>query len=242
LKASSEIIENQIEHHRSISIIIPALNEAATFRFFVESLRKRIEPLNIEEIIVVDGGSSDQTLEIAREQQDIKAISSETGRAKQMNAGAAVASGEILYFLHADTLPPPNFINQIYRSNARAGCFRLKFCDTNSLTLKLAGYFTQFQGRIFRGGDQSLFVEKELFEKVGGFDERYDIYEDIELILRLRKLTRFHILQDHVETSARRFHENGIVRLYYHFAVIHAMAILKYPPSKLSGYYKKYVR
>ena len=83
-----------------------------------------------------------------------------------------------------------------------------------------------------------MFVKKDLFVRVGGFDSRYEVYEDVEFILRLKRAARFIILKDYVETSARLFRKNGVLRLYYHFFIIHMMAILKYPPKRLSGYYK----
>ena len=224
-----------------ISIIVPVFNESDRIEDFITRLKVKAEGDVVSEIIVVDGGSNDGSYEKICSIPGIKAIRSEKGRAKQMNAGAVVAKGDILYFLHADTKPPKGFLDSIIASKARAGCFRLKFGDTDSFLMKLGAFFTRFKGRLLRGGDQSLFVRKDLFEKLGGYNENYEVYEDVELILRLENSTQFAIIPDDVETSARRFHENGILRLYFHFLVIHLMAIKKYPPNKLSGYYKKYI-
>ncbi|MCH2216053.1 MAG: TIGR04283 family arsenosugar biosynthesis glycosyltransferase [Flavobacteriales bacterium] len=221
-----------------VSIIIPVFNEAEQIGRLVEALRDLIPDERPVEILVVDGGSEDRTVQIASGLQGVIVLRSERGRAIQMNRAAKQAKGDYLYFLHADTTPPEGFLDSIIYSGSDAGCFRMRFGDSNSPWLSGATYFTRFQGRFFRGGDQSMFVKKDLFVRVGGFDSRYEVYEDVEFILRLKRAARFIILKDYVETSARLFRKNGVLRLYYHFFIIHMMAILKYPPKRLSGYYK----
>ncbi len=177
-----------------LSLIIPVLNEAEKIGGLLLKLPKRFSGKYRAEIIFVDGGSTDGTQAIITEFAKktahphtpftIQLFSSEKGRAKQMNLGAQHASSEILYFLHADTIPPKNFdkhiIAQVNNGNP-AGCFRMKF-DSGHWWLKLAGWFTRFNWRISRGGDQSQFITKQLFREIGGFDESYTIYEDNILI------------------------------------------------------------
>ena len=166
-----------------ISIIIPVLNEATTIRNLLDHLTQNLSGENSTEIIFVDGGSSDGTKEIIKNFTKnisrpvgflkldrsffIQVISSEKGRARQMNTGARHASGEILYFLHADSFPPKNFdeyiLSEIKKENP-AGCFRMKF-DSNHWWLQLAGWLTQFRWRACRGGDQSQFITKSLFDE-----------------------------------------------------------------------------
>ena len=167
-----------------ISIIIPVLNEEDNIGKLLVHLKENSTESNISEIILVDGGSTDKTLDgihyIQTIYSGIELFHSEKGRAKQMNLGAKQASGSILYFLHADSFPPKNFdqliIKEVEKDNL-AGCFRLQF-DSNHWWLRLASWLTQFRWRACRGGDQSQFITKTLFEDIGGFDESYFIYED----------------------------------------------------------------
>ncbi|MEM9052340.1 MAG: TIGR04283 family arsenosugar biosynthesis glycosyltransferase [Bacteroidota bacterium] len=225
-----------------VSIVIPVYNEADVLEELLRFLKETILQRQDVEVIFSDGGSNDGTLAMLSVKALFKVISSPKGRAVQMNAGAKKASGEFLYFLHADTIPPVNFIDQILESKAEVGCFRLKFGNTKSPWLKFASWFTRFYGRLFRGGDQSLFVTKELFNRVGGFDERYYVYEDVEFILRVQEHSRFVILKDHVVTSSRRFTENGILRLYWYFGIIHFKFWKGESPDSVTEYYHRRIK
>ncbi|MFT4770949.1 MAG: rSAM/selenodomain-associated transferase 2 [Cryomorphaceae bacterium] len=225
-----------------ISIIIPVLNEADTVGRLVKHLFDAANDLNVEEIILVDGGSTDGSLKIMHEMDRVVLIQSKKGRALQMNAGAQIAKGDMLYFLHADSFPSLHFDQKILESKSTSGCFRLKFEPAHSIWLKLAPWFTQFDTFLFRGGDQSLFVKAEVFHSLGGFDERYKIYEDVELINRIKRQCDFTILNDFVTTSSRRFQENGTMRLYFHFAVIHLKAFMGHDPEELIAYYSKFIK
>ncbi|MFD2099753.1 TIGR04283 family arsenosugar biosynthesis glycosyltransferase [Flagellimonas iocasae] len=226
--------------NRSISIIIPVLNEELCLGELLHHLAHTSTPTHIREIICVDGGSTDKTLKIAA-QHGAKVVSSERGRAKQMNLGAELAEGEILYFLHADTFPPKNFDQSILKAvegGFMAGCFRMKF-DTKNLFLRFFAWFSRVNLLLCRGGDQSLFVEKQLFEKTNGFNEAYHIYEDTEFIGRLYKNAKFKVLPDYVITSARKYREIGVLKLQFHFAVIHLKKYLGAGPEELYRYYRK---
>lgn len=224
-----------------ISIVIPVLNEADTIGRLASHLFDASNSLNIAEIILVDGGSTDGSLEVMRELDGVVLIQSEKGRATQMNAGARIAKGGTLYFLHADSFPPFGFDQKILEEKSPSGCFRLKFEPANSFWLKLAPWFTQFDSFLLRGGDQSLFIQKEEFKSLGGFDERYKIYEDVEIVNRIKRSYAFRIINDFVTTSSRRFSENGTLRLYFHFAVIHLKAAMGQDPALLYAYYKKHI-
>ncbi len=235
----------------SISIIIPVYNESATILRLLKHLNNIIFSFsNIEEIILVDGGSKDNTFDIINSYIDnntsnIKTIllNSSKGRAKQMNVGASKSTAPILYFLHADSYPPENFdkyiIEQVVSGNL-AGCFKMKF-DSNHWWLRLAGWLTQFKWRACRGGDQSQFITKELFNAIGAYNEQYIIYEDNDLINKLYARKQYVVIQKWLTTSARRYEENGIWKLQFHFYNIYLRKMLGASPKELYNYYLKKV-
>ena len=228
-----------------ISIIIPMLNEAEHIGKLLQHLIENAKQKNRLEIIVVDGGSTDNSVEIVKTftQTNIKIINSSKGRSKQMNAGAKAATGTILYFLHADSFPPKHFdqfiLNEIQKDN-HAGCFRLKF-DSNHWWLRLAGWFTKFNLKACRGGDQSLFVTKALFNKIGGFDESYIIYEDNIFISQLYDCNQFTVINKPIITSARLYKKHGVFKLQYHFWMIYLKKWLGASAIDLHKYYKKHI-
>lgn len=232
-----------------LSIIIPVLNEAATITNLLTHLVENNSEENESEIILVDGGSSDGTRAVIKHfahlnAANVKLISSEKGRAKQMNAGATNATGTILYFLHADSYPPKNFdlyiLSEIKKGNP-AGCFRMKF-DNNHWWLQLAGWLTKFSWRACRGGDQSQFITKELFDEIGGFDESYVIYEDNILISELYERKKFVVIQQWLKTSARLYEKKGVWNLQYHFWTIYVKKWFGADADELYAYYLKHIK
>ena len=224
-----------------ISIIIPTYNEEQTIAKLIEYLKTNSNSKNIAEIIVSDGDSEDATCELAEKASSIVIHGAEKGRAIQMNYGAKKATGDILYFLHADSFPPKFFdkaiIKEVQKGN-ESGCFRMQF-DSNSKWLLFWSWFTKFKANICRGGDQSLFVTKNLFKKIEGFDENLILMEDTEIITRLKKDTNFVVIADTIVTSARRYEENGQYKLQIIFGVIHLLARFGFSQKWLSKFYKK---
>lgn len=208
-----------------LSIIIPVFNEEETIGSLLSFLEVHAGPDHDYEIIIVDGGSTDNTIDIAGK-FPVKVIKCPArGRSIQMNEGARSAGGELLYFLHADTFPPEDFLREItqaYQSGISAGCFRLRFDDTHPL-LKMYGWFTRFDVPAFRFGDQSLFIEKKLFFEIGSFRENLIIMEDNEIVGRIQDSTRFIILSQYVTTSARKYRNNGVIRLQLIFTLIYIL-------------------
>jgi rSAM/selenodomain-associated transferase 2 len=232
----------------SISIIIPVLNEAANINRLLAHLIENETGENISEIIVVDGNSQDNTTELVKEFSKnstiaIRLIQSERGRAKQMNAGANHSKSTILYFLHADSYPPQNFDNLIISEIEKqqlAGCFKMRF-DSNHWWLAIVGWATRFNWKICRGGDQSLFITKALFNEIGGFDQRYTIYEDQILTNQLYKRKQFVVIQHWIVTSARLYEKKGVWNLQYHFLMIYLKKWLGASAEEIYTYYKKHI-
>jgi rSAM/selenodomain-associated transferase 2 len=224
-----------------ISVIIPIYNEVETIGTLLLYLEKNISNKLPHEIIVVDGGSTDGSQKKVKVNQNVTLISSEKGRAKQMNNGAKMASGKILYFLHCDSFPPKDFNlfiwNQVQKGH-HAGCFRMKF-DYAHPVLYVCQWFTKINHISCRGGDQSLFVTKKLFEEIGGYNESFTLYEDNEIIERLYAKKQFVVIPKQLITSARRYRENGVWRLQYHFTVIHLKRRFGHSIDSLQEYYKK---
>lgn len=180
-----------------ISIIIPAYNEEAQIAATITAISAQGNAAYITEIIVADGGSKDKTVEAAKAIGAVAVVSPAKGRAAQMNYGASIAKGEILYFLHADTLPATNFttniINAVHKG-FEAGCFMLTF-DHAHWFLKANCWFTRFDVNAIRFGDQSLFITKEKFVQIGGFCEKHIVMEDQEIIKRIKKICHFTVIK-----------------------------------------------
>lgn len=232
-----------------LSIIIPVLNEATIIQKLLKHLKESIVLDSPVEIIVVDGGSSDHTMQLvadfASENKtlDISMHRSDKGRARQMNKGAAEAKGNVLYFLHADSFPPKGFDSSIQTELTKgnlAGCFRMKF-DRKHIILRISQWFTRFNYKACRGGDQSLFVSRAIFDRLNGFDEDYMVYEDCEFIGRIYDQYHFTVIKKYVITSARRYTTNGTFKLQYHFAVIHLKKWTGANAGTLTRYYNKHI-
>lgn len=224
-----------------ISVIIPTLNEEDCIGRLLRHLKMNSSKDIIAEFIIVDGGSYDATTEIVSNIEDTILLYSKKGRAVQMNVGAEHATGNILYFLHADSFPPMDFdaliAAEVGKGNP-AGCFKMKF-DRAHWWLKLASWFTKFHWRACRGGDQSQFITKELFEELGCFDEGFMVYEDNDLINKLYARNQFVVIQKWLTTSARRYSANGIWKLQYHFWTIYIKKWFGASAEELHRYYLK---
>ncbi|TXE06187.1 glycosyltransferase [Seonamhaeicola algicola] len=235
----------------NISIIIPTLNEEAFIEKLLNHLLQNASTKNIKDILIVDGGSTDNTITLVKQfinfnsfnQTNVKILTAAKGRAKQMNTGVKHAKGSILYFLHADSFPPKNFdkliLSEVEKGN-EAGCFKMKF-NSQHWWLKFTGWLTQFSWKSARGGDQSLFVTNTLFNTIGGFNERFIVYEDNDFIAKLYQKKQFVVIQKWLTTSPRRYNKNGVWRLQYHFLNIHLKKWLGANAETLNNYYLKHV-
>jgi len=218
-----------------ISVIIPVLNEA-------ENIAATIARTKNVEVIVVDGGSQDDTVQIVRA-LGVKVLLLKTAsRAQQMNAGAQAATGEILLFLHADTRLPSQFDTMVHQATSRniaAGAFALQI-DGSLWGLRLVELGVNMRSRIFAlpYGDQAIFLNTQLFHKLGGFAD-LPIMEDFELICRLRREGQIAIIPTPVVTSKRRWQRLGIIQTI----LINQVAIIAYlfgvSPQKIAAWYRR---
>jgi rSAM/selenodomain-associated transferase 2 len=225
---------------KKISIIIPTLNEAANIDRALTSIPSSPQV----EVIIVDGGSIDRTIGIART-KPVKILTATGGRAVQMNVGARVATGEILLFLHADTILPPDFVRlvrsallPVAASMPVAGAFALKI-DAPQWRLRLVEWGANWRSRYGQMpyGDQAIFLTAKTFQQVGGFPE-LPLMEDFQLMRQLGKLGRIEIVSTPVVTSARRWLKRGI----FQTTAINQLIILAYfagvSPTQLSRWYR----
>jgi rSAM/selenodomain-associated transferase 2 len=229
-----------------ISIIIPVLNEAAT----IQETLIRVEKATDVEVIIVDGGSRDQTITIANHLSKtlastlpIQVISAAAGRANQMNAGAAVATGDILLFLHADTCLPPEFdtllLLALQEAGTIAGAFELKI-NAKLWGLRLIEKMVNMRSHFLSMpyGDQAIFMKATVFHEIGGFPN-LPIMEDFELMLCLRSQGKIAIVPAPVLTSGRRWQKLGVVKT----TLLNQLIIMGYfvgiSPIKLGRWYRQ---
>jgi rSAM/selenodomain-associated transferase 2 len=225
-----------------ISIVIPTFNEATNIEKLVRDIRAKTYQ-NQPEIIVADGGSTDQTVAVAQQMGVKVVLSPKAGRAPQMNLGAAQATGSVLYFVHADCQLHPDFVSDIeaaLQAGYEAGCYRFRF-DSPAFMLKINNFFTRFNLLTFRGGDQTLFITKTLFEELGGFDPHYVIMEDYDIIRKIWAKNRrlFKVVPKDVLVSARKYQTNSWLRVQ--LANLSAMIAFQQnkSPQQIADAYRK---
>jgi rSAM/selenodomain-associated transferase 2 len=222
-----------------ISIIIPTLNEASTIKQFLNSLRIRAGDA---EIIVVDGGSTDRTFELARDHCD-QCLRASRGRAAQMNAGAAAATGDIFWFLHADTEVPAACLQRIsdaLRNPAVVGGFFRIRIPSERFVYRLTDSFAHYAGLVLRMrfGDHGFFCRRAVFEQIGGFPE-LPLMEDAEFFRKLRRRGRLAIISTPLISSPRRYEQIGPWRLTLTYGFIALLYFLRIPIPILVRIYRK---
>ena len=224
---------------RQVSIIVPVLNEAASIGRFLRCLRERAGDA---EIIIVDGGSSDATVDLARSHCD-RCLYAPRGRALQMNAGAQVAAGDTLWFVHSDCEVPAGCLQQISdvlrQPEVVGGFFRIRL-PNKRLVYRLTDSFAHYAGLLLRMrfGDHGFFCRRTAFEKIGGFPE-VPLMEDAEFFCKLRRLGRIAFIPSRLISSSRRYEEIGPWRLTLTYGLIALLYLLRVPISVLAAIYRK---
>ncbi|MEN2282031.1 TIGR04283 family arsenosugar biosynthesis glycosyltransferase [Algoriphagus sp. SE2] len=198
----------------TISVIIPTYNEEENIKGVIPLISK-FGGDKISEVLVVDGGSIDKTVEIAKSFGAKIIRTKKASRAHQLNIGAQNAKSDIFYFMHADIQPVPQFSTDIleyYFLGKEAACYRYVF-DKDNFLLKINSFFTRFNGIFAGGGDQTLYITRNLFEKLKGFDEEYVIMEDFEIVKRIRKVSKLYVFPRNIKVSARKYEYNGWLKV-----------------------------
>lgn len=224
----------------NLDIIIPTLNEEKNLSKIIPFLRNNTD-INTKCYVVDSVQSTDKSYDFCNK-NGINYIKSEfSRRSKQMNEGAEAGDGDILLFLHADVIPPPNFqfcIEKVLFEGYKAGFFSYKF-DSSSFLLKINAFFTNFGGMFAGGGDQCQFFTRELFERYNGYKEDYEIMEDFEMIDRLKqKNERIAIIKNPAIVSARKYSKNSYLKVNY----VNLVAFLKYKRKVSNCQVKEYYK
>jgi rSAM/selenodomain-associated transferase 2 len=217
------------------SVIIPTLNEAK----YIQPTIQRIQDLNgSAQIIFADGESSDETVQLCQKAK-AEVVFSKRGRGSQCNAGAQKASGDVLLFLHADTLLPHNafelMTNYFSNEHINIGTFRLSF-DSLNLTLRFYCWFTKFDSIFTRFGDQCIVIRKSFFNEIGGFPD-WPLFEDVHLLRLARQRTSVISFPSRVITSARRFKTRGIIRTQMLNGLLLVLYLFGVSPTLLANWY-----
>ena len=223
---------------RALSIIVPVLDEAENLERLLPHLGERCPGA---EIVVVDGGSVDRTVQVVAASPHARCLPSGRGRARQMNAGARAARGGILLFLHADTLLPEDAPAAIAGALADpavvGGRFDVAFSNPG-LAFRVIAAFMNSRSRLtgIATGDQGIFVRREVFEALGGYAD-IPLMEDVDLSARLKRRGRLACLGSRVVTSARKWEREGVLRTILLMWALRLLYFLRVDPARLHRWY-----
>jgi rSAM/selenodomain-associated transferase 2 len=220
----------------TVSVIIPTLNEASAIEATLDALARLSAPV---EVIVVDGGSSDTTVLLAGARGAL-VVNAERGRGSQMHAGACVAQGEVLWFVHADTHPPPDALRRIAKALAApevvGGHFAIRFDGAGWAARLLTWIYPRLRWLGLCYGDSALFVRRQAYQQAGGF-RPFPLFEDLDLQRRLRRHGRLARLQAAVTTSSRRFEGRSFTLTFAWWTILQVLYWLGVSPHRLARLY-----
>ena len=219
-----------------VSVVIPTLNEA----LILEDSLRAISDLNPHEIIVIDGGSTDSTVSVARNFATWT-LTSKPGRANQMNAGAKIATGDLILFIHADSKLTQQSFSRMKKIMAldepAGGAFSLQI-ESEKASLKVISLLATWRAKYLNlvYGDQTIFVRKEIFRKMGGFSP-LPICEDLDFFRRLSRQGKVILLKEKTHTSARRWRAEGVLYTTIRNITIGGLFLIGFSPQTLSKWY-----
>lgn len=224
----------------AVSIVIPVLNER-------DCLPKNLAALKTQnwmhEVIVLDGGSTDGTLEWLRQQSGVRIIEARAGRGIQLNSGARAATGDILIFLHADSRLPPDSGERLKRAlgspEVAGGCFCVRFASRRPRSLGMVAAGINVRTVLTRSatGDQAIFVRRSVFQEIGGFRE-WPLFEDVDFVNRIKGVGKFVVIRSRVTVSARRHLRFGVFRTVMLVYLLRLGFWAGVSPFTLAGWYQ----
>jgi rSAM/selenodomain-associated transferase 2 len=228
------------EKRPTLSIILPVFNEAEKINEVIAHLRQQAD--QGVEIIVADGDAAGSTINDVIDEKVLK-LTAVRGRARQMNAGATRAKGDILLFLHADTMLPPKALalirSALHGNRAVAGAFDLGF-DTKRRIFIITEFYVALRTRLTRVpfGDQAIFIQRSYFEQLGGYRD-IPLMEDVELMKRIRKRgDAIVIIPQKVRTSPRRYERDGVLYCTFRNLAMQILYAWGVPPERLIKWYQ----
>jgi rSAM/selenodomain-associated transferase 2 len=220
-----------------VSIIVPTLNEQTHILATLNALQQLSGD---KEILVVDGGSTDATVPLARS-QGVTVLEAQKGRGTQMHVGALEAAGSALWFVHADTIPPAAALNEIGRvledEQVVGGNFGLLFDGSSRAARQLTAIYPMLRLFGLCYGDSGIFVRKSVYEQVGGF-RALALFEDLDLLRRLRRAGRFVHLPCLIVTSSRRFEQRNFALVWLHWTCLQFLYWCGVSPNVLARWYR----
>ena len=226
-----------------ISVIIPALNEAEHIGMLVRYLKQHGGE-DVGELLVVDGGSTDATAQLAQCAGAQVLVSGVRSRAAQMNLGARTARFPLLYFVHADTLPPASFAQDILgavASGVTMGCYRYTF-DAPGIMLKINAFFTRFHWLWCQGGDKTFFIQRTTFQTLGGYNEDYCVMEEYDFLQRAMLQYKLHIIPKNARVSARKYKKNGWIRVQLANLIVFRAYRRGVAPAQIKATYQRLLK
>lgn len=220
-----------------ISIVVPALNEALCI---VDTLRALRELHGEKEIIVVDGGSNDETRALAAA-QGARVLLSRQGRGMQMHAGALEATGDVLWFVHADTIPPAHCLDEIRQSLDNpfvvGGNFGLLFDGPSRAARQLTAIYPALRVMGLCYGDSGIFIRQATYRAIGGF-RPLALFEDLDLLRRMRRAGLLVHLPSRIRTSSRRFEHRNFALVWMHWTTLQVLYWCGVSPNWLARWYR----
>jgi rSAM/selenodomain-associated transferase 2 len=220
----------------AVSIVIPTLNEQTSIGQTLSAVARIAGPI---EVIVVDGGSLDDTARLVRG-RGVRFIESSRGRGAQMHAGACAAQGPVLWFLHADTTPPADAVKHIVEAlqdpKVVGGNFDVRFDSQRFSALCLTWFYRRVRTAGLCYGDSAIFVRREAYERTGGF-KSLAIFEDLDFLKRLKRMGRFVHVAAAVITSGRRFERGRFVSTFSRWVALQVLYWLGVNPNRLATMY-----